>query len=100
MMGYMTKALALVLLSIVVLTAQSTPRATPSQLTPAEQAAGWRLLFDGASTKGWRGFKKTTFPAKGWRVEDGRLKHEASGGQPTADSGDIITIETFSDFDL
>ena len=57
-------------------------------------------MFDGATTKGWRGFKKAGFPAKGWSVESGRLKHAASGGQPTADSGDIITVETFNDFDL
>ena len=31
-------------------------------LTSAEQAAGWKLLFDGKTTKGWRGFKKPAFP--------------------------------------
>ena len=69
-------------------------------LTSAEQAAGWKLLFDGKTTKGWRGFKKAGFPAAGWSIDAGRLKHAASGGSPTKDSGDIITIETFNDFDL
>ena len=74
--------------------------AEQATLTSAERAAGWRLLFDGATTNGWRGFKKAGFPARGWSVESGRLKHAASGGQPAADSGDIITIDTFNDFDL
>jgi hypothetical protein len=79
---------------------QSTPRTTGSSLSAAEQSAGWRLLFDGTTTKGWRGFKKPAFPGAGWVVEAGALKHLASGGQPTAASGDIITVETFNDFDL
>ena len=71
-----------------------------ASLTSAERAAGWRLLFDGVSTTGWRGFKKTGFPEAGWTVEHGRLRHAATGGSPTADSGDIITLDTFNDFDL
>jgi hypothetical protein len=78
----------------------SVSSAEQATLTAADQAAGWKLLFDGATTKGWRGFKKPGFPGKGWSVEFGRLKHAASGGAPTADSGDIITIDTFNDFDL
>jgi hypothetical protein len=83
------------------LEAQSTTRGTTAVLTPAEQSAGWRLLFDGVSTKGWRGFKKTEFPKSGWTVESGRLKHLSSGGEPNATSGgDIITVHTFNDFEL
>lgn len=70
-------------------------RAGANELTEAERAAGWRLLFDGRSTAGWRGFQKATFPAKGWIVEDGCLKHVANGG-----GGDIITDATFGDFEL
>jgi hypothetical protein len=70
------------------------------RLTAAERDAGWKLLFDGTTTKGWRGFKKTGFPATGWSIDAGRLKHAATGGSPTADSGDIITLDTFNDFDL
>ena len=74
--------------------------AEQARLTAAERDAGWKLLFDGTTTNGWRGFKKAGFPAKGWFVESGRLKHAASGGKPTPDSGDIITVDTFNDFDL
>ena len=66
-----------------------------NQLTAAEKAAGWKLLFDGASTKGWRAYKKNSFPAKGWKVEDGILKKVAG-----ETGGDIITESKFDNFDL
>ena len=66
-----------------------------NHLTTAEKAAGWKLLFDGRTTQGWRGFKKPEFPAHGWVAENGSLKHVANGG-----GGDIISVERFSDFDL
>ena len=61
-------------------------------LTPAEKAAGWRLLFDGQTTTGWRGFKKTEMPA-GWTVEAGALTR-------SAEAGDIVTLDEFGDFEL
>lgn len=66
-----------------------------NELTPEEKKAGWKLLFDGQSTKGWRGFRKDTFPEKGWVVENGILKK-----QPRVRGGDIVTEETFSDFEF
>ena len=66
-----------------------------NQLSATEKAAGWRLLFDGKTTAGWRSFKKDTFPAKGWAVEDGILKKVAN-----VRGGDIITTEQFNDFDF
>ena len=41
-------------------------------LTTEEKQAGWRLLFDGKTTTGWRGYQSTTMPAS-WRVENGSL---------------------------
>lgn len=66
-----------------------------NQLSDAEQQAGWRLLFDGASTRGWRWYKQAAFPAKGWAIEDGCLKHLARGG-----GGDVITDAEFDDFEF
>jgi hypothetical protein len=46
----------------------------PNRLTPAERAAGWRLLFDGRSTDGWLEITGKAFPYHSWTVEDGSLK--------------------------
>ena len=54
-----------------------------------------RSLFDGKTTKGWRGFKKSAFPEHGWSVVDGWLTKSAGKA-----GGDIITIDTFDNFDL
>jgi hypothetical protein len=67
--------------------------AADNVLTPAEKAAGWKLLFDGKSTEGWRGFK-TPEPDAGWTVTDGAL------GPDPKTSRDIMTKETFGDFEL
>ena len=66
-----------------------------NQLTPEQQAAGWKLLFDGKSLNGWRSFKKKDAPQQGWVVEDGILKKVAN-----VRGGDIITSEQFGDFEL
>jgi hypothetical protein len=65
-------------------------------LTPSEKEAGWRLLFDGKTMAGWRGYKSATMPAS-WKVENGSLLSRQEQG---AASGDIITQEQFSDFEL
>lgn len=66
-----------------------------NELSDEEKTAGWRLLFDGKSTTGWRGIGKAEFPAKGWVVAEGVLKHEAKSG-----GGDIVTAEDFESFEL
>ncbi len=66
-----------------------------NELSAEEKAAGWQLLFDGKSTAGWVALGKTEFPAKGWVVSEGALKHEAKGG-----GGDIVTTESFESFEL
>jgi hypothetical protein len=70
----------------------------PNQLTEREKSEGWRLLFDGVSTAGWRGVNAATFPAAGWEVRDGALVANAEG-EP-AGAGDIVTREQFGEFDL
>jgi len=69
--------------------------AQSNTLTATEKAEGWHLLFDGATTHGWHAFKKATFPDKSWAVENGWLVK-----QPNVSGGDIITDETFTDFEL
>lgn len=62
-------------------------------MMPAQPpASSWRSLFDGKTTAGWRGFKKSAMP-EGWTVVDGALTR---GGK----AGDIVTVDQFDDFEL
>ena len=74
-------------------TADETP--APNTLSQAERDAGWRLLFDGETTAGWRGYNADSFPAQGWEVRDGSLATVEGGG-----GGDIVTEGEFADFEL
>lgn len=76
------------------------PIITKNQLTIDEQKKGWKMLWDGKTTKGWRGAKLNTFPEKGWKIEDGILTVEASGGVEAAAGGDIVTNKLYTDFEL
>ncbi len=65
-----------------------------NQLTAAEKAAGWKLLFDGKTTKGWHTFKREDV-RPGWQVKDGTLAcvdpHNA---------GDLVTADKYDWFEL
>jgi len=74
--------------------------AAMNTLTAQEKAAGWRLLWDGKTTEGWRSAKAETFPAKGWVIKDGLLNVLDSGGAEAVGGGDIITREQFAQFEL
>jgi hypothetical protein len=65
----------------------------PAQLTAAEKAEGWRLLFDGKSADQWRNYNKDGLSDK-WQVTDGALVLTGKGG------GDIVTKDQFDSFDL
>ncbi len=71
-----------------------------SGLTEQEKRTGWRMLWDGKTSKGWRGAKLEDFPDQGWKMEDGILTVMESGGGESRHGGDIVTINTFSDFEL
>jgi hypothetical protein len=67
--------------------------ADPNSLTATEKSAGWKLLFDGKTLDGWRGYKTETIGA-GWKAQDGTLTLTA------AKSGDVMTKAEFADFEL
>jgi hypothetical protein len=68
----------------------------PNSLSAEESNAGWRLLFDGQTLAGWRGYKSESLPAS-WKVEAGSLlsRHREGGS-----TGDIITVDQYGDFEL
>jgi hypothetical protein len=61
----------------------------------AKVEKGFVALFDGTTTDQWMNARSGKFPAKGWVIEDGCLKHAAKGG-----GGDIITRGTYEQFDF
>jgi hypothetical protein len=72
-----------------------TPALAAEKKAKESKKDSWKQLFDGKDTSQWRGYKATTFPTKGWRVEDGTLRHVSGEG-----GGDLITVDKFSDFEL
>jgi len=69
--------------------------AVPNTLTATEQAAGWRLLFDGRTTAGWHGFGRDT--VVGWEIVNGELIALGQGGDH---ANDIVTDAEYEDFEL
>lgn len=62
-------------------------------LSDNDKAEGWKLLFDGKSTNGWRNYKKDTV-GEGWKIVDGALSRTEKG------AGDIITADQYGAFEL
>ena len=71
-----------------------------NQLSAHEKRHGWRLLWDGKTTKGWRRANDDQFPPEGWVIRSGELIVLESGGGESRNGGDIVTEEEFSDFEL
>ena len=69
-------------------------------LTPNQKKEGWKFLWDGKSSDGWRGAKLDKFPEAGWTMVNGILTVEKSGGAESAHGGDIVTIKKYGDFIL
>jgi hypothetical protein len=61
---------------------------------------GFEALFDGKTSKGWRGINSNHFPEKAWEIKNGHLIVNANDGAESGNGGDIITIEKFEDFEL
>lgn len=71
-----------------------------NELTKWEKDHGFRLLWDGKTSDGWRGAKLDGFPESGWTIKDGELTVEATDGGESTGSGDIVTTKMYSDFEL
>ena len=82
---------------------KATPEVAPNTLSAAEKAAGWMLLFDGKTTKGWRNYNKQTIGER-WKVADGVLYLDVSNknadGFQVGGGGDIITEAEYENYEL
>lgn len=72
----------------------------PNHLTAYEKNNGWKLLFDGKTSKGWVGAYKDHFPDTGWTVENGMINVHELTGKEGGTGGDIVTPEMYKAFDL
>ncbi len=73
-------------------------------LSPLESLKGWKLLFDGKTTQGWRGYNNTAL-SKDWMIDpkDQSLMlnlHQNEKGKMEAAPGDIMTDEIFENYEL
>jgi hypothetical protein len=69
-----------------------------NQLTDDEKKAGWKLLFDGKTMTGWRGFHNPQVP-EGWGVADGCITKIKTDGRART-GGDLITVDQFENFEF
>ena len=69
-------------------------------ISEREAKEGWKLLWDGKTTAGWRGAKLTTFPTGGWKIENGMLKVLKGDGGESTNGGDIVTTKKYKNFEL
>ncbi len=65
-------------------------------LSSKEKSEGWKLLFDGKSTTGWRNYQSDKVTDR-WKVSNGELYLDKS---VTAGAGDIMTDAEFQDYEL
>ncbi len=72
----------------------------PNTVSAREKQDGWKLLWDGKTTAGWRGARLKTFPEKGWSIKDGMLTVAETGGGEAAAGGDIVTADEYGNFEL
>ena len=77
---------------LLILAAPTLLRADENVLSPAEKKSGWKLLFDGKTTAGWRNYRKPGI-SDGWVVREGALSREGAGG-------DIVTADQYDSFEL
>jgi hypothetical protein len=71
-----------------------------NQLSENEIRKGWRLLWDGKTSAGWKLANGNTFPKAGWEISEGALKVMGSKKDSVRKGGDIETVHEFSNFEL
>lgn len=67
---------------------------TTNQLSKAEKKAGWALLFDGSSLKGWHTYQHKT---GSWIIEDNSICCHQT---PEKQYADLVTDDQYKNFEL
>ncbi len=92
-MNFPTKPLVAVCFLILTTSSRGVAEDIVNGLSPAEARGGWKLLFDGKTTDGWRNYKADNI-SDGWKVKDGVLQRVGDG------AGDIVTTKQYENFEL
>lgn len=71
-----------------------------NNLSEDEKRLGYRLLWDGKTTNGWKGANKDIFPDATWYIKDGTLNVTRAKSGEGQNAADIITTDEFGAFDL
>lgn len=73
----------------------------PNTLTQTEKSEGWKLLFDGKTTNGWRNFKSDKI-SPAWKVSGGALTLDVTmkDGKRVEAGGDIVTEGEYENYEL
>jgi hypothetical protein len=81
---------------------QPATTASPAKaaLTADEARDGWKMLFDGSTLNGWRGYKRPDASGTRWAIEDGMLTLPKHDGKDTRGARDLISTGTYSQFEL
>ncbi len=92
-------------ISLIAVLAATLPSAATAQLntlSAQEKKEGWKLLFDGTSSTGWRSATRSTFPtaANGWVIKNGTITIQAANGGESQNAGDIVTVDEYGPFEL
>jgi 3-keto-disaccharide hydrolase len=74
---------------------------SPNTLSKEEKKEGWKLLFDGKSTKGWRNYNSDKI-GSAWKVSDGALFLDTSGktNGKMVGGGDVVTVGQYENYEL
>jgi hypothetical protein len=98
--GTRTISLGCIMAILALSTCVATAQTAPNTLTDQEKKDGWKLLFDGKTSEGWRSATGKEFPKAGWAIKDGEIVVGSGGGGESRGGGDIITTEKYSNFEL
>ena len=90
----------LIFLLLFVISTMSVQSQTMNLLTPAEQAEGWVLLFDGKTMDGWRKCNSSEM-ATNWAIDDQSMKVSRGQRAGRGQGGDILFgTKKFANFEL
>ena len=76
--------------------AMAAPATAQNTLTEKEKKDGWKLLFDGTSTKGWKTFNSDS-AVTAWKASDGTLMLDSNAKKGR---GDLLTAQAYENYEL